>query len=177
MRMVWLRVVPALVVTLGSCADALAQEPAKPGPEHARLKEMEGTWDATVKMQGAESKAVANYKMDLGGLWLTSTFQGDFGGMKFEGRGLDSYDPAKKKYVGVWVDSWSTAPMVMEGTFDKEKNIVTMIGEGPGPEGKPVKHRMVTKIKDKDTHDWTMYVVGPDGKEAEMLSITYKRRK
>ena len=29
--------------------------------------------------------------MDLGGLWLTSNFEGDFGGMKFQGRGFDQY--------------------------------------------------------------------------------------
>ena len=44
-----------------------------------------------------------------GGLWVASTFQGDFGGMTFEGRGQFGYDPAKKKYVGTWIDSMSPA--------------------------------------------------------------------
>ena len=66
------------------------------------------------------------YKMEVGGLWLTSTFDGELGGMKFSGRGFDSYDPAKKKYVAVWMDSMSTSPMTMEGTHDKEKKTTTM---------------------------------------------------
>ena len=124
-----------------SCAVALAavmaaaavqaQEPPKPGPEHEVLKKMEGTWDATMKFGGMESKGTSTYKMDLGGLWLVSTFEGDFGGMKFSGRGLDSYDTAKKKYVGVWVDSMSTSPMMMEGDYDAAKKTLTMTGRAP----------------------------------------------
>src|SRR5262249_6297977 len=55
-----------------------AQEPPKPGPEHEVLKKLEGTWEATMKFGGMESKGTMIYKMDLGGLWLTSNFEGDF---------------------------------------------------------------------------------------------------
>ena len=154
-----------------------AQQIPQPGPEHQKLKELEGTWDAVVKAGPEESKGTVTFKMDLGGLWLVSDFKGEFGGQKFQGRGLDSYDPIKKKYVSVWVDSMSTAPMVSEGTFDKDGKVMTMTGEGPGQDGKPTKFKMVTEHKDKDSFDWTMYGPGPDGKEGQMLSITYKRRK
>jgi hypothetical protein len=157
---------------------ASAQPPVpQPGPEHKKLKELEGAWDATIKAGPDESKGTVTYKMELGGLWLASDFQGEFGGMKFTGRGLDGYDPAKKKYVGVWVDSWSTAPLVLEGTYDKEGKVLTMTGEGPGPDGNPMKYKATTEHKDKDTIEWTMFMNGPDGKEAPMMSITYKRKK
>src|SRR5205809_737763 len=91
----------------------------KPGPEHEQLKRLEGVWEATVNAGGQESKGTMTYKMDLGGLWLVSEFEGDFGGMKFRGRGLDTYDAAKKKHVALWADSMSTTPMIMEGTYDK----------------------------------------------------------
>ena len=39
--------------------------------------------------------------------------ESEFGGQKFQGHGMDCYDPVKKKYVGIWVDSWSTAPMTV----------------------------------------------------------------
>jgi hypothetical protein len=155
----------------------LAQAPPQPGPEHQKLKDLEGTWDALVKMGPDESKGVVTYKMDLGGLWLVSDFQGEFGGMKFTGKGLDGYDPAKKKYVSVWVDSFSTSPVLSEGTYDKDGKVLTMAGEGPGPDGQPMKYRMTTERKDKDMLVWTMFSPGPDGKEAPMMSITYKRRK
>lgn len=151
-----------------------AQEPPKPGPEHEMLKKMEGTWDATMKFGDMESKATAVYKMELGGLWLSSTFEGNFGGMKFTGKGLDGYDPAKKKFVAVWVDSMSTVPMLMEGTYDKAKNTTTMTGEGPGMDGKLTKHKAVSEMKDDNTMFFSMYM--GDGKEPA-FTITYKRRK
>jgi hypothetical protein len=155
----------------------LAQESPKPGPEHEKIKELAGTWDAVMKMGDAESKGTMVWKVDLGGLWLTSEFQGEFGGEKFTGKGFDSYDPIKKKYVGVWVDSMSTSPMVSEGTYDKAGKVLTMTGEGPGMDGKPTKYKMTTEHKDKDTLFWTMYMPGEDGKDTPMFTITYKRRK
>jgi hypothetical protein len=153
---------------------ARAQEPAKPGPEHEVLKKLEGTWDTTMKMMGMESKGTVTYKMELGGLWLTSNFESDFGGQKFSGKGLDTYDAAKKKYIGIWADSWSTSPMVMEGTYDKEKKTLTMSGEGPGMDGKPTKYKSVSVMPDDDTINFSMYV--GDGKDPA-FTITYKRKK
>ena len=85
-----------------------------------------------MKAGGKESKGTVTYKMELGGLWLAGAMESELFGQKFTGKSLDTYDPAKKKYVGVWVDSMSTAPVTMEGTYDKEKKTLTMAGEGPG---------------------------------------------
>lgn len=166
-----------LSVTLMLVANVSAQESPKPGPEHQKLKELEGTWDAVMKFGDTESKGTVVYKMEVGGLWLTSDFQGEFAGEKFSGKGLDSYDAAKKKYVSVWVDSMITSPLVTEGTYDKDGKVLTMTGEGPGPDGKPMKFKMTTEHKDKNSMLFTMFGPGPDGKEAAMFSITYKRRK
>ena len=164
----------AVIAGLLFAGAANAQEPPKPGPEHELLKKMAGTWEATMKFGGMESKGTAVYKMDLGGLWLTSTFEGNFGGMKFSGRGLDGYDTTKKKYVGVWIDSMMTGVMVMEGTYDKDKKTFTMTGEGPGMDGKPEKYKAVTETKDDDNVVMSMYVGG--GKEPAFV-INYKRKK
>jgi hypothetical protein len=172
--MKWVRYVCFAAIAGLFAITAKAQEPPKPGPEHEMLKKMEGTWDATMEFGGMKSKGVSVYKMELGGLWLVSNFEGDFGGMKFAGKGLDSYDPAKKKFVGVWVDSMSTSPMTMEGTYDKEKKTTTMTGEGPGMDGKPTKYKAVNEMKDDNTMLFSMYMA--DGKEPAFV-ITYKRRK
>src|SRR5262249_239816 len=58
---------------------ARAQEPPKPGPEHEILKKLAGTWDVTMKGGGVESKGTVTYKMDLGGLWLVSSMESEFG--------------------------------------------------------------------------------------------------
>jgi hypothetical protein len=153
-----------------------AQAPEKPGPELDALKELEGEWDATVKAGGMESKGTMAYKMGLGGRWLIGKFEGEMGGQKFEGRSLNSYDATKKKYVNVWVDSMSGAAMLSEGSYDKDTKTLTLVGEGPGQDGKPAKYKQTSQVKDKDTIAFTMSAVG-DGKEQEVMTITFKRKK
>lgn len=154
------------------------QNPPAPGPEHEVLKKMEGTWTARIKVEGGdESAGTSTYKMECGGLWLASEFKGEFFGQKFEGRGMDGYDPEKKKYVSVWVDSMSARPLMLEGTYDKEKKTMTMTGEAPGPDGKLAKHKMVTYTPDNDHQTFTMYIVGSDGQETKMMTIEYARKK
>ncbi len=176
MRMVR-RLITVCAVAIWLAPYARAQEPPKPGPEHERLKQAEGTWEATIKTEEGESKGTMTYKMDLGGLWLVSQFEGDFGGQKFQGHGLDTYDAKKKKYVSVWVDSNSTTPMIMEGTYDNQAKALTMTGEGPGPEGKPVMFKSVLEHKDPDTMVLNMSTAEKGGKDQPMMTITYKRKK
>lgn len=166
----------ALAASTWLVGTATAQFPAKPGPEHDMLKDLVGTWKAEIKAGDMTSEGTMTYKMELGGLWLVSKFEGDLGGMKFEGRGLDTYNPMKKKYVSVWADSMSPMPLVSEGTYDKEKKELVLYGEMPGDDGKPVKAKMVSTYKDKDTIDFTLASV-KDGKENVMLSIHYTRKK
>ncbi|HAV63154.1 MAG TPA: hypothetical protein DCY13_12410 [Verrucomicrobiales bacterium] len=157
---------------------AFSQEggPPAPGPEHALLKRLEGQWSAKMKMGDSESAATATYKMECGGMWLVSDFRGMMAGGPFQGRGLDGYDPAKGKYVSVWVDSWSTTPLMLEGTYDKEAKKLTMTGTGPGSDGSPVKYRMLTHYKDDNHHTFTMYVTGGGGQEQLVLTIDYQRK-
>lgn len=161
------------VVTLLAPA-AIAQEAPKPGPEFDVLKKMVGNWDLTMKFGGMESKGTVVYKMELGGLWLAGNLESDLFGTKFQGKGLDTYDAAKKKYVGLWVDSMTTSPLLLEGTYDKAKKTMTMSGEGPGMDGKPVKHTTVSHMPDDDTIHFSMYM--GDGKEPA-FTVVYKRKK
>lgn len=170
------RRIAALVLLLGITPVLVAQAPPPPkvGPEFDVLKKQVGTWDTVMKAGGMETKGVATYKMDLNGLWLAGTFDTDLGGQKYSGRGFDSYDEKKKKYVGVWMDSMGTSPMVMEGTYDDKSKALTMIGDGPDMTGKTTKWKSVSTWGDADTLNFSMFV--GDGKEP-MFSIVYKRKK
>ena len=152
-------------------------QPPMPTAEHEQLKHMVGTWEATVNMAGMESKGTMTYKLQAGGFWLVSHFIGEFAGQKFEGNGLDGYDPIKKKFVSIWTDSMAPQPMISEGTWDKEKNQMTMLGMMPGPDGKPVKTRTVSTWSDPDSMDFVLYMSTPEGKEQEIVKIAYKRKK
>lgn len=162
------------VLTMVLAGGAAGQEPPKPGPEYAVLKKLVGTWETSMSAGGQTSKGTMTYQFDLGGLWLTSTMEGEMFGQKFTGRGMDSYDATKKRYVSVWFDSMSTSPVVMEGTYDAAKKTMTLTGEGPGMDGKPTKYRSVSELPDDDTVKFAMHI--GDSKEPA-FTITYKRKK
>ncbi len=163
----------AVVAVLVSPA-ARGQEGPKPGAEHEILKKMEGNWDLVMKFGGNESKGTVTYKMELGGLWLAGSLESELFGAKFQGKSLDTYDAGKKKYIGVWADSMGTQPMILEGTYDKEKKTLTMSGDGPGMDGKPTRYRSVSVFTDANTTNFRMYV--GDGKDPA-FTIVYKRKK
>ena len=157
---------------------SFAQEPPKPGPEHERLaKELVGTWDAVMDMGGQKSKCTATYKSICHGMWLASEFEGELGGAKFHGHGLDGYDLNKKKYVGVWIDSWSSAPLHMEGNHDPKTKLLVMTGDSVGMDGKPEKFKATHETKDKDHFTFKMHMIQPDGTEQLAFTIEYTRRK
>ena len=166
-----------VLVGLFASGFCLGQDFPKPGPEHERLKKIEGKWDAVMDAGGQKSKGAATYKSICGGMWLESDFEGDFGGLKFQGHGLDGYDQSKKKYVGVWVDSMQSAPMTFEGDYDPKAKLMVMTGESVGPDGKPQKFKNTTETKDDDHFTFKMYMLLPDDKEQLAFTIEYTRRK
>lgn len=156
---------------------ATAQMPSGPGPEHKELKRLEGEWVAIIKSTEGDSKGTMTYRMECGGLWLASDFKAEFGGQPFHGRGMDGYDPQKKKFVSVWFDSMSTRPLVFEGEKSADGKTLTLLGEGPGPDGTLTKFKSVTQQVDADHEMFKMYTVGADGKATEMMTIEYARKK
>jgi Protein of unknown function (DUF1579) len=168
---------------------AMAQEPPpiqKPLPEHKILAADVGTWDATIKTymggpnaEPSVSKGTEVNEVLPGGLWVLSKFEGDFGGMKFEGRGQFGFDPVKKKYVGTWLDSMSTVLSVLEGDYDAKTKTMTYVGDGYDPEHKAkFSQKMVTTMKDDGTRVFTLYMkFEGQPAEAKFMEITYTKRK
>ena len=75
--------------------------------------------------------------------------------------------------VTVWVDNMVTSPLLMEGTYDKDKKQMTMTGDGPSPAG-TVKFKSVTTFTDDDNVAFDMYA--GDAKDPA-FTIVYKRKK
>jgi hypothetical protein len=185
-----LRLVVAATV-LGLCKLAGAQEGGPPVPkptaEHKIVTADEGTWDATVKSfmgppgaQPSVSKGVEVNTVLPGGLWLLSRFQGEFGGMAFEGRGQFGYDPVAKKYVGTWIDSMSPTLSVLEGSYDPATRTMTYVGNGVDATTRSkFAQKMVTTTSGDGTRVFTLYLTSNEtgGKEAKMMEITYTKRK
>ncbi|HYM81978.1 MAG TPA: DUF1579 domain-containing protein [Candidatus Limnocylindria bacterium] len=151
----------------------------KPGPEHAGLEKMAGTWKAVNKSwfvpgEPTVNEGTAESRMILGGRFLEQKFHGTMMGQAFEGYGLTGYDNVKKTYTTMWIDNMGTYISTGTGSMDAAGKELTMKSMMPGPDGKPIEHRMVTKVVDDKTHVFSMYAPY-NGKEQLMMEITYTR--
>jgi Protein of unknown function (DUF1579) len=162
---------------------AAPQAPPKPGPEHKLLTADAGTWDAVVEMHAEpgkppmKSKGVEVNTIGCSGRCLITNFKGDMGGAPFEGAGVTTYDPKKKKYISSWTDSMSAGLSLGESTYDASTKKWSGFMEGPDMSGNIMKARSVVEVTAAGTRVFTLYGPGPDGKEGEMMKITYTRRK
>jgi len=154
---------------------------ANPGPKHALLKPMAGTWDAVVKSwvgpgDPVTSKGVMKNEMTLGGRYLESKYKGEFQGAPFDGYGLTGYDIKAGKLISLWTDTMSTTWMTSSGDFSADGKEIVTTGTMDGPDGKPMAVRMVTRLDSPDKHVYTMYGQA-NGQEAPVMEITYTRKK
>jgi len=162
---------------------AAMMKAATPGPEHLKLKSLEGKFTADVTMTdptGKEEKSTGSMKneMILGGRYLKQDYSGTMMGMPFKGGGLVGYDNVKKKYTMLWVDELSTQMMISEGAFDESAKTLTTTCSMvcPGDDAKKNFKQVVTWADD-DHHTFDMYEVTPEGKENKCLTIKYTRVK
>jgi hypothetical protein len=145
----------------------------RPVPEHAILAASEGTFDLGF---ADGSKGTSSCTLGLGGQWLLEQVKAEFRGQPYEGRGATSYDPARKKYVGVWIDAVSPAPLITEGTYDPATKTLTLVGDMVTPDGSTVKATLVTVYKDAGARTFAFKAPGLCGKDVELFKITYTRR-
>jgi hypothetical protein len=148
-------------------------------PELEIFKKDVGTWEATVEVRlqpGATpmvSRGVSTSRLAHGGRWLLTDFENETG---FSGHGIYGFDPVKKTYSGVWVDSLRTSLTVMEGTWDAPSRTMTFRGEQKRPDGSTVAWREVTESIDPDHQIFRSFMPGPGGAEFEMMTVTYRRK-
>ena len=182
-----LRSYARLTLFAGTClvpALAAAQAPPMPapGPEHAVLKEDVGTWDASVEMlmpgaPPATSKGVEVNVLGCNGLCLVTDFKGEMMGAPFQGHGVSTWDPAKKKYVGSWSDSMAPGLSVTEATWDAAKKTMNGTMESPDGKGGTAKMRSAVEYTADGRRIFSMFMAGPAGKEMPTMRITYTRHK
>jgi hypothetical protein len=159
-------------------SDAPKFAPPAPGPEHAVLAKDVGTWDGavTIRMPGTppqESRGVSVNRLVCGGLWLVMDFRNETTG--FEGHGIFGYDPQKKKYVGTWIDPMRTFLAPMDGTWDAASKTMTYVVHHSVPHG-PMQWREVTQTMDDATSLFRVFMAPPGAPEAEVMTVTYRRR-
>jgi hypothetical protein len=184
----WLSISAALLAASSSARAQQGGPPIpKPTAEHKIVTADEGTWDAVVKTfppgPGAQpqlSKGVEVNTVLPGGMWLLSSFRGEFGGMPFEGHGQFGYDTVQKKYVGTWIDSMAPTLSVLEGSYDPASRTMTYVGDSVDAMTRSKFTQKMVTTTDKDgTRVFSLYMTSKEtgGKEAKMLEITYTKRK
>jgi hypothetical protein len=149
-----------------------------PSEQHELLHKSIGHWTAAIDAGGEPMPGKMVVREGPGGFTVTSMFEADMGGMAFTGQGIDGYDPHKKKYVSVWIDSMAEAPLIMEGTWDEKSQTMTMHGDSVDMStGKVARHKFVTKWVDADTMQFDIFAPGADGKDVRSMGIKYTRNK
>jgi hypothetical protein len=156
---------------------------ASPGPGHAALEPMVGTF--AVESTGWMSPEAAPHKGSgisenswvLGGRYLQQIFRGEADGQPFEGISYTAYDNFKKRYVGTWIDTMGTGIMISSGSVDAAGKVFTLEAEMDDVvTGKPMKIREVIRVESRDRHVMEMYTPDRSGKEYKMMEIVYTRR-
>lgn len=145
-------------------------------PELKRLEVWVGTWDAEVTMMGQTTKGSEVCRLECGGNWLISEFNGSLMGQPFQGKGFNGFDASKGAYSGVWIDS-SGAPMSVyaNGQFAKDGKSFKALVEGLGMDGKPGRFEYFSSFPDARTRTFEIFQLG-DGKRELQMSIRYTKK-
>lgn len=187
MKKIFLTALTALF-TLSAFAQSEADmqkwmEYATPGDMHKMLAKYNGRWTATTKMWMApgqppmESTADVTTDMYMGDRYQKSSYNGDFGGMPFNGESTTGYDNTRKVFTNTWIDNMSTGIMYSEGTWNAATKSVEFKGTATDPmAGKATPFREVMTFNSDDSYKMEMYNE-MDGKEFKSMEITFTRKK
>jgi hypothetical protein len=109
-----------------------------PEKEHLWLRRLCGTFDCETEFamtpEGPTQKSKGlDVTEPFGDFWVKTMISGKPPGMDREMNGLMTlgYDPAKKKFIGTWVDNMMAFMWRYEGSLDATGNVLTLDTEGP----------------------------------------------
>ena len=106
-----------------------------PGPEHARLTALVGSWDVTLTVwqkageAPARSRGFAIVEPLFGGLFVQERLEGLAGEVPFVELSWAGFDPASKRYQLTRIASGAAAMATSDGTFDERQGALVL--EGP----------------------------------------------
>jgi hypothetical protein len=107
-----------------------------PGPEHARLAQLEGTWegdeDLAPSPRGPGGRAWGRIVMtrEVDGFFLLQDYLEELDGrVVFRGHGVVGWDPMARAYSWYWVDSTGVPGVPMSGRWEGEA--LTFTRDGP----------------------------------------------
>jgi hypothetical protein len=172
-----------LVFTASSLIDA--QEEAKfpeAKAEHLWLRQFAGQWqtESEAKMGPDQPPMKCTGTMSsrmLGEFWVVSDLVGEMPGMTVRAVQTVGFDPAKKKYVGSWVDSVTSYMWKYEGVVDDSGKTLVLEAEGPNfmAGGKISRFRDAYTFKSKDHIIAKSSMQSADGSWVEVMTGSFRR--
>jgi hypothetical protein len=170
--------------TAGELMKAM-NEAGKPGPEHAKLQPLVGSWTYTCKFWTDPSKSpfvstgTIERQWILGGRFLEERVSGtNFDGSPgFEGLGLIGYDNGQKKYTTNWFSNMGTGACGGVGDVDAAGTLFTFHNESYCPvRKKVVQSREELRIEPNGSLVMASYE-NRDGKETKIMELVCDHKK
>jgi len=158
----------------------LWQKAATPGKWHAALEPMVGSFNARTTMvmnKGGEpsvSEGTSENRWVLGGRHLEQVYRGTAMGMPFEGIGFTGFENVKKRYVGVWMDSFGTGLMYSRGVGKPTPSVMEFEAMAHESSGKVMKFLCKITIQDHDHHVYEMWTLHPQKYRSMLVEYTRK---
>ena len=156
------------------------QKAATPGPEHAQLQRMAGTWTVQAKcwmkpeLPAEEWTGTATCTPLLGGRFLVEDFTGVMSMGPFHGHGMLGYNNATKEWEHIWLDDMSTGMIVSRGESQEGGAALHATFTCPA-DGKQVNSRMVLKSTGDDERTVDMWTTKAGQPEYLSMSLRYTR--
>jgi hypothetical protein len=159
-------------------------EASKPGPQHALLASMVGSYDVTSKFwmdpSAPPMETTSNYRahMVMDGRYLVEEYEGEMMGQPFKGMALVAYDNAEQRFVSAWIDNMATGIMTMYGEVNDDHSEISWHGEVKDPlRGQTQRIRSVTRIVSPTERTYEMFMVMPDGSLFKSMETTHTKKR
>lgn len=152
-----------------------------PNPELARLEIFIGPWSVAESHFNPRGEVIASAKGTEEIIWMLDyhairrSYASSGGATTFRATGMLAWNAAEKKYHGHWYDNASTlGPTTVKGTWDDATKTMTLDVESTGPDGKPVRHKVVEKFESGEKRTATTYLVD-ESNLVKRLEVVYQR--
>ena len=153
-----------------------------PGPEHARLGAMTGTWDVEMTFRfrpdgpPVPTKAISTIRPLLGGLFIEETIEGTLSGTPFTTLAWTGFNTSTRQYEATRISSTNTARIAETGTYDEQTKQLELKADYPLA-GDTWHQRTVIQQPSPDAMTATSYLSFGSVAEWKAVEIKYSRRK
>jgi hypothetical protein len=156
----------------------MSQTPATfaPGPEHARIATIVGTWvgAASTWLDPSAPPETSTWNIVgtslLGGRFVRLSYDGVVSGQPHAGELMLAYERDEARYTTTWIDTFHTGTQVLVSTGAPDEEALDVRGSYPA--GPDQRWGWRTQIRGVDNgFVIAMFNIGPDGEEFPAIEV------